>query len=247
MLPGVSVLIPTYNRANIVRGTVAFLNLNLLYDGPVTFIVGVDGDDNTAETLNSIRLPGGRGLVVLDGPRRQGLSDTGLGANLNMLMAASQDDIVIQMDDDHHLVSPLNITPHVKHLTGKSTPLPGCKSFSSEAAGWIRLMGVGFHSYTATLRGMYWYVHWDSVGEYSLYIPSNRPHIKHRRFHKHYGKYPVNMKLGETEEAFCHQCRNKANEHVGDRWEIPHVLVPLNSQSETAWKHVGHSFQTQGE
>jgi len=146
-----------------------------------------------------------------------------------MLIEAAGD-IMMQMDDDHHLHQDIDLKPHVKKL------------LEDEEASWIRLMGTAFHSFTATLRGKYWYIDWKSAGDYSLYITSNRPHIKHRRFHDFFGKYPVNLSLGETEEAFCHQCRNTAAKLVGIdvKIAIPHVLIPL---IEYAWDHVGQSWQ----
>ena len=79
------------------------------------------------------------------------------------------------------------------------------------------------------------------------------PHLKHRRFHDYFGLYPEGMKLGETEEAFCHQCKrkvalwNKRKDKKEDDAAPPYVAVPLNSDSETAWMHVGDSWQAKGE
>jgi hypothetical protein len=50
---------------------------------------------------------------------------------------------MMQMDDDHILKAPLDLCPHVKELV------------EHDDAGWIRLMGIGNHSYTANLRQQY--------------------------------------------------------------------------------------------
>jgi glycosyltransferase involved in cell wall biosynthesis len=90
-----TVLIPTYNRAKIVRRTIDLINKNLIYYGGETHIlVGVDGDDETPELLRDVP-----NVKMLKGPR------DGLGGNLNMLIDAAETTILFQMDDDHHLVS----------------------------------------------------------------------------------------------------------------------------------------------
>lgn len=227
--PGVSVLIPTYNRTQIVADTVAQLAQLLQYPGQITYWLGVDNTEESAAQVQAfVEKHANVQVNAIDGPRRRGYRNGYLGANLNKLIKTSlPDDILMQMDDDHRLLRCLDLRPHVEKLV------------TDETAGWIRLMGVGFHNYCGCLEGRYWRVSWTS-GE--LYIPSNRPHIKHRRFHAFYGMYPEGLRLGETEERFCHQCKDKANKTPG-----PDVLVPLDVMTESSWDHVGHSFQLQGE
>ena len=95
------------------------------------------------------------------------------------------------------------------------------------------------HNFTATLRGMYWWVDWSSP---ELYIPSNRAHLKHRCFHAAFGMYPENEKLAATENTFCAQC--KALAQTPGPW--PQVVVPLGMDTENSWLHVGQSYQKQG-
>jgi len=240
--PDVAVIIPTYNRVKILIDTIWLLEKNLHYSGQLHYFIGNDGDESVRHHILGFKL-GSDTLVrigVYDGPRRTYKDSNrfaGLGANLNMLIDRAYKwdiDYLFQMDDDHHLVKPMDLDPHMVQL------------MDHEDAGWIRLMGISHHHYTATLKGHYWYVHWDSEGDYSLYIPSNRPHLKHRRFHDFYGMYPEGKKLGVTEETFCHQCRNVWRKCAEDA-NPPSVLVPLNSNSESAWKHVGESWQSKGE
>jgi hypothetical protein len=66
---------------------------------------------------------------------------------------------------------------------------------------------VAGHKYQAQLEGGYWRIWWHSP---ELYIPSDRPHLKHRRFHEWYGLYPEGLKSAETEDAWCHQCKDRA-------------------------------------
>lgn len=210
--PQISILLPTYNRQDILDTTIALLRRHITYDGSLRFLVGDDGSIPYHNTANDVE--------VLRGPQR------GLGANLNMLIRYAGDDLLFQMDDDHHLHAPLYLTPHADRL------------LTVDEDGWIRLMQVGSHHYTATLEGRYWRVLWNSP---ELYIPSNRPHLKHPRFHRHFGLYPEGLRLGATEEGFCHHCKTIATRMGG-----PAVLVPLDSTSEYGWDHVGDSWQGHG-
>ena len=207
--PSVSVLIPTYNRPWILRETISLLQKNLKYSGQITYYIGIDGDLSIGKMF-----AGHSDIVSIPGP------NNGLGANINRLINSTKDDYLFQMDDDHHLLDELDLDPHIRQL-----------EFDSNA-GWIRLMGVAYHDYIAKLKGDYWYIYWESP---ELYITSNRPHLKHRRFHDYYGLYPEGVKLGESEVGFCEQCKTKAGSIK--------VLVPVN---EIKWNHVGDSWQLKG-
>lgn len=223
--PLICVLLPTYNRAMVLQRTIDLLRAHLRYAGQIEYFVGDDGNDGVS--LNDL-FRGDRDVTVIDGPRR------GLGANINRLYAnatARGDVLLLQMDDDHHLHYDLDLTPHAAAIQ------------MSETLSWIRLMQVSSHRYFAALNGAYWYVSWYSP---ELYIPSNRPHLKHPRFHTFYGMYPENLKLGETEEGFCHQCRDRAVEYLKDGAAVPVVGIPLDAGSERGWLHVGESWQGRG-
>jgi glycosyltransferase involved in cell wall biosynthesis len=163
-------------------------------------------------------LAGQRDITVIPGPNR------GLGANLNRLIASTPDDYLFQLDDDHLLLGRLELNRHVIKLRDDQT------------AGWIRLMGIGYHDYIARLEENYWRIYWQSPEKY---IPSNRPHLKHRRFHDHFGLYPEDVSLAETEDGFCDQCKARKGG--------PAVLVPLDVLTESGWDHVGESWQLKGE
>lgn len=214
--------IPAYNRPNTIRITVEKLLTNLKYDGRIHILVSEDGDiGKTEEALAEYDQYGV--VTVISGAGR------GLGVNLNTILSIARGrkfEFIMNMDDDHWLEKPLDITPHVKHL------------MEDEEAGWIRFYGIGHHNYVGDLRGRYWYVRWNSP---ELYIPSFRPHLKHIRFHDHFGNYPEGLKLGATEEGFCHKCRDIAREKGG-----PKVLVPL--MYDLDWSHgVGtESWQRKG-
>lgn len=227
-LPPVAILIPTYERRAILDWTIRLLSTNLTYAGELSILVG---DDSAKPTL---------GAAVPENVNYYFHGEQyGLGRNLNDLMVKAREqgiDIVMSMDDDHWLVKPLDITPHVRKLLADNT------------AGAIRLMGVGGHNYQAQLDGLYWRIDWHSP---ELYIASNRPHLKMiSRFHGEYGPYPEGLKLGETEEGFCHTAQDLAHVRIRRGGPTIDVLVPLDALTESGWQHSeqhgGHSWQAEG-
>lgn len=231
--PSVIVIIPTFNRKAILTQTINLLQKNLKYSGPWRVLVGEDSTD-PEEYFGANLLE--KSPVPISIHRHD--HNLGLGANLNWLLKANpRNDFVLQMDDDHWLVQPLDITPHVKKL------------MEDETAGCIRLMGIGGHSYTATLgRDLYWRISWESA---EVYIASNRPHLKSiSRFHGQYGFYPEGEKLGVTEEMFCHNCIDRAKLNLIQGMRTVDVLIPLDVPTETGWQHNEHhgaiSWQARG-
>ena len=227
----ITVIIPTYNRPEILEETIINLRKHLWFTGRVYILVGYDGDKPIFTDSNSIGKYGD--IAVLPGPKQ------GLGANLNMLLKAAETDVVLQMDDDHWLVEPLDITHYYDDLVR-----PGSSN------GWIRLFlgeekdfygnQVGYYKFDASNLGPYWYLK-PRIRE--LYIPSNRPHLKRVDFHDMYGMYIEELKLGNTEEAFCHQFENKFMELGPDKqW----VTIPMFGLQYNQWQHVGDSWQKEG-
>ncbi|MCC7208318.1 MAG: glycosyltransferase family 2 protein [Anaerolineae bacterium] len=220
-----AILIPTYNRAAIVRRTVQLLREHLHYSGHVNIIVGCDGSDDTPDALQRLSDPD---LRVLTSP------SSGLGANVNRLMRACGCDFMLSMDDDHHLIAPLSLDRHVAKL------------MRDESAGWIHLLMEArgdehFDSYkfTATLDGShYWRVDWNSPEHF---IMSFRPHLFHRRWLEVYGWVPEGLKTGQTEYLYAQACKAR-----GQQGSAPAVLVPLSAYGFDHWAHVGESWNKRG-
>lgn len=243
-LPTVAVLIPTYRRKEVLKQTINLIQTNLKYKGEVFILIG---DDSVSEE-EGFRLYDFDQHLLIEGLLLSPYTTInvdwheeqfGLGRNLNSLLRQAQSqgiDYVIQQDDDHWLVEPLDITPHVKKL------------IEDQSAGAIRLMGVGGHKYRANLEGVYWRIDWFSP---ELYVASNRPHLKSiARFHGEYGLYPEGEKLGATEEKFNHLCKDKARLRVETGQPTVDVLIPLDIMTEKGWQHNEHhgaiSWQARG-
>lgn len=230
-MEGLTVLIPTYNRQEILVTTILNLLHNLEYtDGEIHILVGDDGDnyDKTLEYVNAAHI-GSFNVNVIAGPQN------GLGANLNMLLQAAPTEIVMQMDDDHWLERKLNIDEYMHELE------------VDPAFGWIRLfMGLKsdsdnkktYYSFTGQTYGRYWRL---IPYESGLYIPSNRPHLKCKDFHRRYGPYLEGVRLGEQESGFCHQFKDG---YVNDG--LLDVFVPMYPPPIDTWKHAGDSWQKKG-
>lgn len=215
MWPDVAVLIPTFNRAEIVSRTVELVASNLRYSGHIAIFVGCDGDDDTSERLAA--LP----CAVL--AKRAG----GLGANVNRLLKAAQRagcELFITMDDDHHLVQPLGLNRHVQKLMGDAS------------AGRIHLLMEAVndehydaYQFTATLdKDHYWRVHWDSPEHF---IMSFRPNLTHLRWWEVMGYLPEGLRTGETEWHYAAHCK-RAGASAG-----VNVLVPLCAYGFDHWQH----------
>lgn len=210
--PTLAVVVVTYNRARTLHETLRRLGAHLLYTGPLVWIVADDGSDDDTASMLALDYPDVQRVVS---PRR------GLGANTNagLRAALTQADYVLQLQDDMHLLTTLDMHPHIERLRDDTT------------CGFIRLWGVGGHRYEGRLEGNYWRVYWHSD---ELYIPSDRPHVKHRRFHEHYGFYPEGLVTAHTEEAWCHQCKGRA----GLEGKQIDVFVPQMQDTERSWEHM---------
>ena len=220
----VSVLIVTYQRAEILRRTIGRLLQLLTYAGPLRYVIADDGStDDTHEMVDDLRDAGLDVTMVIS--NRGGL---GVNTNAGLRAAFALSDLVLQLQDDMLLLQHLDLTPHVDRLLSRPDD------------GFIRLWGVGGHKYTATLDGLYWRVSWESD---ELYIPSDRPHLKHKRFHDAAGYYPEGLASGATEEMWSHQAKNAARSRG-----VPAVLVPHAYDVERNFSHEGwgHRWRDKG-
>lgn len=222
-------MIPTFNREELLNQNLRLLGENLRYAGSVRILVSDDSDNDDLAFYPEDRTV--ESTFPIEYWRNS--SRLGLGGNLNKLIeaAGAETQLAISMDDDHRLVKPLDITPHVRKL------------MSDPTAGWIRLMGTAGHRLTATLETDYWRVSWWSA---ELYITSFRAHLfKLQEWVETYGPFPVTKRIGECEERYNHLCKDIARERIGRKVPTLDVLVPLVAP-EDCWSESGQSHQLAG-
>lgn len=210
--PALAINIVTYQRKEVLRGTLLRLAEHLDYIGPRRVFVADDGSTDGTQAMILEEFPD---VILVQSDR------SGLGANTNagLRQALAFSDYVYQSQDDLWLLHHFDLHPHVEKL------------MTDETCGYVRLWGIGGHRYKGNLEGNHWRVHWDSD---ELYIPSDRPHVKHRRFHEFFGMYPEGHRTAETEDAWCWQCKHRAGMD-GRRLD---VFVPHAVDTEKNFEHV---------
>jgi glycosyltransferase involved in cell wall biosynthesis len=221
--PDLAILIVTYNRKEVLHQTIANVLQHISYSGALRLFVADDGSTDGTQEMIRDSYP----LANLIQSKR-----VGLGANCNAGLATcwSYTPYTVQLQDDMVPKAPMNMDRHVQKL------------MRDETAGYIRLWGIGGHRYVATLQdqspdlgahyGAYWQIHWDCP---ELYVASDRPHIKHQRFHARFGMYPTGLTTSMTEEVWCKQTKAVASTSGFN----PNVLVPHGMETESNWDHVG--------
>lgn len=247
--PIVTVVICTYNRPNEIRQTITSLFNNLVY--PQDRLRWHIADDGTGEGY-VLRLQ----QFIIDSlahrcepyithtiTQRQGW-----GANVNAALLAVQSDYVYFTEDDYVLLRPLDLRPHVALMeTHKNVGLVrygiaghGMWTAVREAdiSAWMPEFqeNSSDQGYTGAGKLSYLEIHPRMIaGEYGFYRYSNRPHLKHRRFHQHFGPYPEGLSLGRTEEAMNHL--------IGLHAKDSPALVCPSDWVLWHYDHIGVSYQ----
>lgn len=239
-LPPLSIVIITYDRRSELKQTFEALYKNLYYDGVAKYFIADDCTpgayrESVLHDINQIN------YIQEDVKFISTPVNSGWGVNANNALLHVQDDIVLFLEDDYILRHELDITPYVALLMAH----PGI--------GLIRLDGIAGHKivchvnetdisdYAAgyrqgvSLPGKLNYFLADHTSR-ETWLYSNRPHLKHRRFHEFYGKYPEGLKLGDTEESFAHTVKDQMNLPGA-----PAIAVPLDATSY--FDHIGISYQ----
>lgn len=220
--PPISILITTYNRLDLLERTLKSLYENIIYSGNLQFVIANDGENAPVyELVSRLDFDPSTTIKIVGGNR------LGLGGNTNRGLRACETDIILQTQDDYLALKPLLLQEHVNKL------------LEDESAGWIRLKLTGGQDFTATVKHQYWQVSWHSQ---SIYIASDQPHLKHRRFHAHYGFYAEGLRVVDTENEWCGRAKQIGQERPG-----PQVLIPVEFPTETGWLHIGDELSFRNE
>lgn len=219
--PLVTICIITYNRPREIKATISALRTHFHYEGPVAWHIADDGSPHgyIGEILNEFH---DMAFTHTDTQRK------GWGCNANAALHFLRDKpYVFFIEDDYVAKRDLDITSGVALME------------SDKDIGLIRYDGVAAHTFTLHLEeadtriGKFSYCVIDHASPH-LNVYSNRPHLKAKRFHDKYGRYPERKSLGTTETEFAHR--------VKDNPSYPKVAI-LADGIPTAFEHIGVSWQ----
>lgn len=205
-MPRVAIQICTYSRPKEIRLCINALRRHLKYDDLFWLVC----DDSTGGSYLRDLKDEFPFLTCLSTPDRSGW---GINVNegLRYIYTILGIDYVYFTEDDYILSREIDLTSGLHLLT-------------NSGVGLLRYDGLAGHRLDLTLEEFPYSGHreglgWDKItylrllrSSQNLNIYSNRPHLKHRRFHDHYGLYPEGLTLGMTETSFAHIVRDRMTE-----------------------------------
>ena len=235
MWPDLTVLVCTFDRYDTLARTLESVREKLAYRGRLRVHIADDGspDGYVARALEWVAHNTDWEATSSVTARR------GWGANVNAALAMIETEYIYLTEDDYVLTRTLDLTPYVALLEterqlgmvrfGIAAHELVCALCEADISAWLPNYreGVGQPGKLG-----YWRV--DRRLSRGCYKYSNRPHLKHRRFHEHYGGYAEGVGLARTEHEF--------NERFCSTGEGPEIVCPIDW---VGWHydHIGQSRQ----
>lgn len=219
--PVVAICIVTFDRLREIKATISALHSHLHYEGQIVWHLA--DDSSPGDYLDAVvkEFPDLRFTFTKTNRK-------GWGMNVNTALGyLDKYPYIFLVEDDYICLRDIDLTAGVALMEANSK------------IGCVRYDGVVGHSLTLHLEevesriGRFPYM-WIDKDSPHLNVYSNRPHLKHRRFHECYGFYPEGKNLGTTEEQFAHR--------IKDRKHCPDVAI-LWDGLPTAFDHIGASRQ----
>lgn len=237
--PIVTVLVCTYNRPNELLQTLDSLDQNLMY--PPECIKWVIADDCSNYDVGELL---SRNLwvnfKVIRTPQ-----NSGWGANVNNAMKHIDSPYIFFTEDDYILRRSLDLIVGVALM--ECAPRVGMLRYFGPGGD----VGIRYDQKEANisawlpeyrdclgLRGKVTYLEIAGDSD-SLWIYSNRPHLKRADFHGFYGDYPQGKRLGATEESYAHTVKDGLRAYPDT---APQVAV-LPAWIPPAFDHIGQTYQ----
>jgi glycosyltransferase involved in cell wall biosynthesis len=220
--PDLTVLIVTFDRPKEIRAVIEALQRRINYHGKVHWHIA---DDGTPGTYLPDLYQDFRELHFTATQTQR----KGWGANVNKALRHIRDDYIFLCEDDYVAKRPINLNRGVAVLE------------SQPELGLIRYDGISGHiGIRLTVRearsgaGVVDYLELDLNHSGHLNCYSNRPHLRHRRFHDTVGYYAEGRPLGVTEEGYAHRVLD-ADPQSG--------IAVLGDGVARAFDHIGKSRQ----
>lgn len=229
--PPVLVVVISYNRPYELGQVLLALDQKLIYSN-LYYVVADDASPLiTHDLVQGIgnRMQKHRNLR-LDKATENG----GWGKNANRILKSTSSDYVLLIEDDYVLTEKIDLHPIVFAME------------HNPQIGLMRLDGPQGHRFTrryeelpapglelrkAHPNTLPVFIPFRSSRELHLY--SNRPHLKHRRFHETYGFYYEGAKLGNTEVEMALRVKHNAG---------PDIAIPTYLWTQQ-FEHIGKSYQ----
>lgn len=217
----ITVLLITYDRPREIRCTIDALRVHLHYSGALRWHIA--DDSSPADYIPQlVRDYPDLGLIATTTQRQ------GWGANVNRALQHPQmTDLIFLCEDDYVAKRDIDLDFGAALLMGSDL-------------GVVRYDGIAGHvglnlwlkEYDTAL-GRLNCLKVDQRHSTHLNVYSNRPHLRHRRFHDTFGLYKENLPLGKTEEEYAHRILDKNG---------PGIAI-LPDGIPTAFDHIGVSRQ----
>jgi hypothetical protein len=225
--PAVTILVLTYNRLKEVCEVIGALRDNVRYPGELRWHIADDCTPDPTYIAGIRRAFPDMRFTVTIAPTL-----SGWGINCNMGLQALTTQYVFQCEDDQVAHRTIDLERGVFILEHRPD------------VGLVRYDGLEGHRLVVLLdetplvggrREHFLRVDKSlSLKRRELYGYSNRPHLKHRRFHDVLGQYPEGLAIGSTEEVFA----RLAMGHDG-----PPEIAALSDGISRAFWHIGKSWQ----
>ena len=246
--PAIVIGVITYARPTEIRATITALTQRIHYAGPVTLIVSDDSSPGAycrdLEYWWSQTFPRHPWQFRTISTAR----NSGWGKATNGLLREAFDnekaDAIFQIEDDYIAHADINLSAGVALLQQEPTlgmvryrATAGTPMLYYQRETDISAYCPEYHEYLGYTQGR---MTWLELlpNSPTLWLYSNGAHLKKRDFHDLYGMYPEGLKLGQTEEAMAHLCKDTM---------LVHPIAPkIGIQPEFVymrWDHVGVSYQ----
>lgn len=211
--PAVYILLTTYKRTDTALRTIQNIKEKLVYENYGWY---VSDDGSSQEHINAVMDAIGTDYHrYFFNSNRKGV---GYGMNSCLMQLWQMGvDLVISMEDDWELNRPLDLVPYVKTLVDH--PENSLIRFGYLAEG---LLGR-----TIAFEGQ---MYWNLIHDSYTYRFAGHPHLKHRRFHDHYGYYDEGWPAGKTELSMAGKVNLK---------EGPNLLYPTDCATYGFFSHIG--------
>ena len=238
MLPDITILLITFNRPIPIRKTLDALKANLQYAGNIEYLIA---DDSTGGSYLADIARDYSDVTVSSTPRNGGW---GMNANFHIAMCAT--DIFFMCEDDQVLTRKLDLNPGVALLLNNS------RIGMIRYGGLAGHIGMNFTMFEQDIHNLvptfeqgllyiprYQYLEINPIGGgYAAFTYSNRPNLRHKRFHSHYGYYLEGYRLGDTELEYTMRVREIMNKEPN----ASRIVVPIDWLTNH-FSDIGDSYQ----